>query len=601
MSAREDAINRSPKPSARTTTLVLAALAGISLGIAVALVTAPASLPLFRARAPWTGGAPLASEWPEPARTGEDAAVAFVTASPGGAELEVHAPRAPRARRLAAGLATRRAAGVAALAAAREGLERRWREAVLAAPLPVLEPRAECAALLLADAARRRDAAGALPPAYAGGPGVHAPPDDAVARAESGLSAALLDADPDACMRALAALASAEDRSFSRGVPAADAPPAARGGAWRSAQLERALAHEGLAALALEELAPPQREFAVAAAPERLVRLAGAFGDPYAPLLASAPAVPVTVEPLPGPWSALLGLGAGLGGVVSLLAALLGLRVRNAFARERAPAAAAGASGALGRDPAAPQPWIHVVSAQAPANAVRAALELAAHALARRERVLLVDAGSGRLHERLGREARWGLMECLQGDMPVLGLVQYAGRPGFYLLARGHAARTAAWAGLGRCLDDARLHFGRVVFVIDRSTAREFGDALAGRPLEGWWAESGSRHAAGAAELSGRLGIAFSAIDLSAIPKVSLEVLGERVTALAAALPAAIEPTPLERAIPDPLPVAAVPAAPPEPVVLDCDLQVLQRLRFLAWMRRVQSESRQAEARPAHR
>lgn len=233
--------------------------------------------------------------------------------------------------------------------------------------------------------------------------------------------------------------------------------------------------------------------------------------------------------------------------------------------------------------------------------AVRAALELAAHPLARRERVLVVDAGSGRLHERLGREARWGLMECLQGDMPVLGLVQYAGRPGFYLLARGHAARTAAWAGLGRCLDDARLHFGRIVFVIDRTTAREFGDALVGRPLEGWWAEPGTRHAAGAAELSARLGIAFSGIDLSAVPKVSLEVLSARVAELAAALPPAIEPTPLERAIPEPLPEAQAAPVPVEPVVLDCDLQVLQRLRFLAWMRRVQSESRQAEARTAPR
>lgn len=240
---------------------------------------------------------------------------------------------------------------------------------------------------------------------------------------------------------------------------------------------------------------------------------------------------------------------------------------------------------------------MHVVAGHHPVLALRAALELAAHALARRERVLLVDAGAGRLHERLGREARWGLMECLQGDMPVLGLVQYAGRPGFYLLARGHAARTAAWSGLGRCLDDARLHFGRLVFVIDRTTAREFGDALAGRPLEGWYAAPGARAAGGAAELSARLGIAFSGIDLSSMPKATLEALSARVAELAALLPPVAEPTPLEPAIPD-VPVEPEVRMPPaEPVVLDCDLQVLQRLRFLAWMRRVQSESRQAEAR----
>jgi len=31
-----------------------------------------------------------------------------------------------------------------------------------------------------------------------------------------------------------------------------------------------------------------------------------------------------------------------------------------------------------------------------------------------------------------------------------------------------------------------------------------------------------------------------------------------------------------------------------EPIVLDCELQVRQRLRFLAWMRRVEAEHRRA-------
>jgi len=593
MSAREDAINLTPRPSARTFTLVLATLAGISLGIVVALVTAPASLPLFRARAPWTGGAPLASEWPEPAKAGESAAVAIVTNGPGGAELQVHAPRGPRARRLAAGLANRRAAGAGSLESVRQALEQRWRASLIAAPLPPLSARAECAALLLAEAARRQDAAEALPAPYTGGPGVAMPADAAIVRAEAGLTDALLAADPDGCRRELLALAGAEDALFARGLPSPDAAPAARGGAWRSAQFDRAAGLSGLAELALEGQTPFQHELAVAAVAERVVLLAGVLGDPYAPLLAHTPVVPVTVEPLPGPWSLLLGAGAVLGGLVALFAALLGLRARGLNSR----GAARRADGGSTRDPSAAEPWIHVVAGPSAANAVRAALELTAHALARRDRVLVVDAGNGRLHERLGREARWGLMECLQGDMPVLGLVQYAGRPGFYLLARGHAARSAAWAGLGRCLDDARLHFGRVVFVIDRSTAREFGDALAGRPLEGWWAEPGRHRAAAAIELSAKLGIAFSGIDLAAIPKVSLEVLGVRVAELAAALPVAIEPTPPERALPE---VPAV-APPPEPVVLDCDLQVLQRLRFLAWMRRVQSESRQAAAPTAPR
>jgi hypothetical protein len=315
------------------------------------------------------------------------------------------------------------------------------------------------------------------------------------------------------------------------------------------------------------------------------VLLASALPDPYAPLASLTQAPPVSVEPLPGPWGMLLGVGAALGGAIALLSALLGLWLRRVASD---PATAYEPA----RDPAAGLPWIHVVAGPSPAGAVRVALELAAHAIARRERVLVVDASGVRLHERLGREARWGLMECLQGDMPVLGLVQYAGRPGFYLLARGHAARTAAWAGLGRCLDDARLHFGRVIFVVDRETPREFGDALVGRPLEGWWGAAVSRLPQAAVELSGRLGIAFSGIDLARMPKVSLELLSSRVVELAAALPAPVPVEAIEVLEPEPLPILEI---EPEPIVLDCDLQVRQRLRFLAWMRRVQSEGRQAE------
>ena len=41
-------------------------------------------------------------------------------------------------------------------------------------------------------------------------------------------------------------------------------------------------------------------------------------------------------------------------------------------------------------------------------------------------------------------------------------------------------------------------------------------------------------------------------------------------------------------------------AIPPPPVVLECDLQVRERLRFLLWMRRIQSDELRAEiARPA--
>ena len=50
------------------------------------------------------------------------------------------------------------------------------------------------------------------------------------------------------------------------------------------------------------------------------------------------------------------------------------------------------------------------------------------------------------------RHARWGLLECLATDMPVLGLVQYAGHPGLYLLPHGNAERSVGWSPLGRSL-----------------------------------------------------------------------------------------------------------------------------------------------------
>lgn len=587
MSATEDATRN---PRASRAPLLLATLVGVVAGLAVALVLAPESLALFRARVPWTGDAPAVTSWPGTPRPGESAAVVAV---PGGHELEVRAARAPRARRIAEALATRRDAAVDALAQVRDGVHAAWRARIEPAPLPPFTPVADCASWLLADAARRRDLARALPMPYAAGlSAAPAGPDEAVARAESALEAALAAADPARVRDALVGLAAAEDAHFARGVPAAGAPAPDRGAAWRHAQVERAEMLENLAALALDDQTPFQGQLALAAALPRVVELADTMGDAYAPLVASAAAPPVTVEPLAAPWAALLGAGGLLGGLVALLAAALARRGRRTGLAGHMPALAPA------RDPSPMLPWLHVVAGPSPAAALRGAFELAAHALARRERVLVVDAGGARLHERLQRDSRWGLAECLGADMPVLGMVQYAGRPGFYLLARGNPGRACTWAGLGRCLDDARLHFGRVIFLVDRTTPREFGEALAGRPLEGWWAAAIERLPEAAVALTTRLGIAFSGMSLGALPEASLEILGARTAALAAALPPRVEEALAAPAEPEPLPL---PAVPPEPIVLDCDLQVRQRLRFLAWMRRVQSESRQGAARAASR
>ena len=76
------------------------------------------------------------------------------------------------------------------------------------------------------------------------------------------------------------------------------------------------------------------------------------------------------------------------------------------------------------------------------------------------------------------------------------------------------------------------------------------------------------------------------------MPEASLEVLLARVAALRPVV-VVPEPAPLGRQAPVSRP--AIPATPLEPIVLDCDLQVRQRLRFLAWTRRVQAEHRRAE------
>jgi hypothetical protein len=45
----------------------------------------------------------------------------------------------------------------------------------------------------------------------------------------------------------------------------------------------------------------------------------------------------------------------------------------------------------------------------------------------------------------------------------------------------------------------------------------------------------------------------------------------------------------------------AAAATGPEVVVLDCDLHVRQRLRFVFWMRRIQAESQREVVTPASR
>src|ERR1051326_5995208 len=252
-----------------------------------------------------------------------------------------------------------------------------------------------------------------------------------------------------------------------------------------------------------------------------------------------------------------------------------------------------GEGGGARAAPAAAGPHLHVVTGGTPSAVMRAALELAARRLALGERVLLVDGSSRlRLHERLGRDARWGLLECLAADMPVLGLVQYAGHPGLYLLPHGNAERTVGWSSLGRKLDEVVPHFARIVLALDPGSPAGIGDALRGRAMEGWWGGTDRRAETAADLATARFGIVFHGLELASLPDPTLELLAERVRALSPAGPAP-EPAPITAPAQLRLPPAPRPAL--EPIVLDCDLQVRERLRLLAWMRRVEAEHRRIE------
>src|SRR6185369_1010084 len=258
--------------------------------------------------------------------------------------------------------------------------------------------------------------------------------------------------------------------------------------------------------------------------------------------------------------------------------------------RARALAAEAERLGPLVADPSEAGPSLHVITGPTAAAVTRGALELAARRLALGERVLLVDGSARiRLHERLGRDARWGLLECLAAEMPVLGLIQYAGHPGLYLLPHGNAERTVGWSRLGQKLEEVVPHFGRIVLALDPQAPAEMGDALLGAAMDGWWGQLDSGFSRALEQATARFGIAFHSLDLEQMPEATLEVLAARVAALRPAGPVP-EPAPITAPVPAIRPEPVQPAL--EPIVLDCDLQVLERLRFLAWMRRLQADHR---------
>jgi len=233
--------------------------------------------------------------------------------------------------------------------------------------------------------------------------------------------------------------------------------------------------------------------------------------------------------------------------------------------------------------------WLHVVTGADRARIGRATFEVVAHAIARRRRIVVVDASRGlRLHARLGLSARLGLVECMAHGAPALGLLQSSGFTGLFLLARGRAGRLIDWLPLDRVLEELRPHFDQVLLVFERDIPPVIGGVLAGRLVSGWWAGPGAAGGRLASRASASLAIPLFDIDLAGISDASLEALEARLGALLPGPPAGSFEAPFVS--PEPPPIRVSP-----PAILDCDLQIRQKLRFLAWMRRMRTERERTE------
>jgi hypothetical protein len=630
MSARDDAT--SPPIPARPPRAwrgpAVALLVGAFLGAALvgALVErhAPDHFPRYEARVRWQGGAPAAAEWPRPARPGERAAV---VSDDGTAWLAVRSFSAAGTEALARDLQRRRLSGVEASSAHRAAVRARWRaDRVPDGPLPPA-PAVRSAALVRARLlllALDDPRVPAVPPASS-------PASDAararLARAGDQVVRLALAVQPDSLAVALAACAAAES-GWLRAMaaePAAD-PRARLASAWRWHGRSWAPALDQAERTLEAGMWKSQRDAVVNLAFERALALERLAPDPAALALAGGTWTPAPQAlPVARSWALLLGGGALAGAALGLVACLPWMRRRSRSGAGRAPAGRGlldreAYADRLSREPRqawdAELGWLHVVSGPDAGRIARAVATLAGGFVERGERVLLVDAGRRlRLHERYGADTRWGLGECLAGEVPLLGAVQATGRPGFFFLAHGAPGLAGRWDSLSGLLEDAQAHFGRVLLALDRQAPREAALPLGGRVLEAWWSEPGPDLPRAAVALSERIGIPFACFDLDWLAQDTLEA-GEMLALRAEDAPAdAPEPAPQaeplavfavepceeqapagSEAAPEPVAVAgAVASDRGEAVVLDCDVEVRERLRFLLWMRRMQAE-RQATA-----
>ena len=447
-------------------------------------------------------------------------------------------------------------------------------------PPAALAPGAECAACLASRAALAAALAGEggeLEGVPAGLP----PLVDALERAESETEHAAMSADPTGLRAALRA----EDLAAAAWLARSFGDARERLARWRVRERDRGAEFALAADVIASELTEDERAPIAGWKPQIARDLeAGALAALDA---SAAGAGPVAVRPIASVWS----LGALIGAVLGALAGFLA-RVRLGRVRDRdvhAPVVT------TDRRPAAAQ--LSVLCAVQRLPALQGSCELAARDLDRSRRVLIVDGARDLLLDRgFGVEARWGAGECATNALPLLGAVQSLGVPGLFFLARGDVRVRLSGALLGRLLEDARRHFDGVILVVNRAALAASDLDFAGRDAAGWWVDAGKRWFGRTAAAPIARGTPFTRLELTAADENPLEALRARVHAAPPAPPiAAVAPAPVVAAESAAFArLARTPLADEgdarTPLAVESDAQTRERLRFLIWMRRVQSE-----------
>ena len=237
--------------------------------------------------------------------------------------------------------------------------------------------------------------------------------------------------------------------------------------------------------------------------------------------------------------------------------------------------------------------WLHVVSGPDPARLRRGLLEAAAALVGHGERLLIVDGARRlRFHDAMRRESGPGLLECLIGELPVLEAIQGGVAENPCFLPRGNPMRPEVWSQLGRLMLELRTRFDRVLLALDFAVPHAVGPALEGLEAAGWWCPDDGASILSAA-LAERIGIPLRNMMLSMSEEVLDEIAGQSVGAFEAGPGSPAAPIALRERDPWDLGVGSR----AESQIVDCDLQVRERLRFLVWMRGVQAEGhRELEA-----